>query len=158
MNETSLHFHGIVAMTPNRVIGLNGGMPWHVPDDLKVFKRLTYGHPVLMGRKTFESIGKPLPGRANIVLTRDPAWSYPGTKRVSSAEDLGQFALDDPEVWVIGGAQVYAQMLPWLETLWVSRMHREYPGDTWFPEFETQFSRVEKLEVFPDFDLWRYSR
>ena len=158
MNETSLHFHGIVAMTPSRVIGLNGGMPWHVPDDLKVFKKLTYGHPVLMGRKTFESIGKPLPGRANIVLTRDPAWSHPGTMRVSSAEDLGQFALDDPEVWVIGGAQVYAQMLPRLETLWVSRMHREYPGDTWFPEFETQFSRVEKLEVFPDFDLWRYSR
>ena len=95
-------YTGVVAMAPDRGIGYRGALPWHLPDDLKTFKRITTGHPVLMGRKTYESIGRPLPGRQNIVLTRDPAWTAEGVQVVHSAGELECLELMDPEIMVIG--------------------------------------------------------
>ncbi|WP_300782768.1 dihydrofolate reductase, partial [uncultured Akkermansia sp.] len=88
-------------MAPDRGIGYRGALPWHLPDDLKTFKRITTGHPVLMGRKTYESIGRPLPGRQNIVLTRDPAWTAEGVQVIHSAGELERLELMDPEIMVI---------------------------------------------------------
>lgn len=151
-------FSAVVAMTPGRVIGKEGGMPWHLPEDLKVFRRLTTGHPIVMGRKTFDSIGRPLPGRQNIVLTRDPSWAAEGVQRILRLEDLFTLDLMDSEVCIIGGAQIYTSCLPALDTLYVSRIHQEYEGDTRFPEFEHFFSHKELVENFRDFDLWKYSK
>lgn len=148
----------VVAMTPARVIGHNGGMPWHLPEDLKTFKRLTMGHPVLMGRKTWESIGRPLPGRQNIVLSRDEAFRPEGAEVVRSLDALAALEFARPEVMVIGGAAVYGLLLPHIRRIWVSRIHREYEGDTWFPAFEHLFPAPEIVERYEDFDLLKYER
>lgn len=148
----------VVAMTPERVIGRNGGMPWHLPEDLKTFKRLTLGHPVLMGRKTWESIGRPLPGRQNIVLSRDEAFRPEGAEVVRSLDALADVEFTDPEVMVIGGAAVYGLLLPHIRRIWVSRVHREYEGDTWFPAFEHLFPPPETVERHGEFDLLKYER
>src|SRR5262245_64104162 len=99
-------------MTRDRVIGRDNAMPWHLPDDLKRFKTLTMGKPLLMGRKTFESIGKPLPGRTMLVMTRDPVWHAQGVTVVRSIDEALQRAGDAPEVCVVGGAEIYALLLP----------------------------------------------
>ena len=96
-------YTGVVAMASGRGIGYRGALPWHLPDDLKTFKRITTGHPVLMGRKTYESIGRPLPGRQNIVLTRDPSWTAEGVDVIHSVEELKRLPLMDPEVMVKEG-------------------------------------------------------
>lgn len=100
-------YTGVVAMAPDRGIGYRGALPWHLPDDLKTFKRITTGHPVLMGRKTYESIGRPLPGRQNIVLTRDPAWTAEGVQVVHSAGELECLELMDPESWLSEGRRFF---------------------------------------------------
>jgi len=146
---------GIVAMTPQRVIGRDGGLPWHLPADLAFFKRTTTGHPILMGRATYESIGRPLPKRRNLVLTRDPQWSAPGVETLDSVAALDALELDG-EVFVIGGAAVYDALLPRLDELLVSQLHAEHPGDTWFPPFEHRFGPPETLERHPDFEVRRY--
>jgi dihydrofolate reductase len=149
-------FAAVVAMTPSRVIGKDGGMPWHLPDDLKVFKRITTGHPVVMGRRTYESIGRPLPNRQNIVLTRNDAWSAPNVQRIGEIGDLLNLELLNKQVCIIGGAQVYGQFLPVLDDLWVSMIKQEYEGDTWFPEFESHFEGFEVVEEFAEFTLRHY--
>ena len=101
-------YTGVVAMASGRGIGYRGALPWRLPDDLKTFKRITTGHPVLMGRKTYESIGRPLPGRQNIVLTRDPAWTAEGVQVIHSVEELERLELMNPEVMVIGGAEIFS--------------------------------------------------
>ncbi len=145
-------------MTPSRVIGKNGALPWHLPEDLAFFRRTTLGHPVVMGRKTFESIGKALPKRRNIVLTRDPAWSASGVESIRQPRDLAALDGLGPRVFVIGGSEVYAAFLPDLDELLVSHLHAEHAGDTRFPEFGNAFPVSEVLETHDDFVVRRWTR
>jgi dihydrofolate reductase len=132
----------IVAMADNRVIGRNNELPWHLPEDLKYFKRVTMGKPVVMGRKTFESIGKPLPGRDNIVITRNSTYQAEGIyvvhtieEAIALCEQLSQENGND-ELMVIGGAEIYTQSLPHANRLYLTRVHADVDGDAWFPEFD----------------------
>lgn len=149
---------GVVAMSADRAIGKDNGIPWRLPEDMKLFKRLTMGHPILMGRKTWESLGRPLPGRQNIVLTRDAAYQAEGAQVIHSLEELGQLELMDPEVMVIGGAQIYGLLLGQMSRLYVSEVQGVYEADTWFPEFAHHFSRRNELEQFDGFRLVCYER
>jgi dihydrofolate reductase len=124
----------IVAMDRNRVIGAGGRLPWHIPEDLKRFRRLTLGHHVVMGRKTWESIGRPLPGRTNIVVTRDRNFAAEGVLVTHSLEAALALAVGDKEVFVIGGGALYAQALPLADRLYITEVHGEFAGDTWVPE------------------------
>ncbi len=131
----------VVARADNGVIGRDGGLPWRLPADLQRFKRMTVGKPVVMGRKTFDSIGKPLPGRHNIVLTRDPSWSAPGVTVVANlAEAIAAAGLDPrtraDAVMIIGGAQVYADVLPSATRIELTEVHAAPDGDTILPPFD----------------------
>ncbi len=126
----------IAAMAENRVIGLGNALPWHLPEDLKRFKRLTTGHTVIMGRRNYESIGRPLPGRRNIVVTRRTGYEAPGCVVVHSLDEALLAAGNDPEVFVIGGAELYTQLLPRTQRLYLTLVHATVPGDTYFPEFD----------------------
>ncbi|MGB2403338.1 MAG: dihydrofolate reductase [Akkermansiaceae bacterium] len=148
----------IVAMTADRVIGKDGGLPWHLPEDLKLFKRHTTGHPIVMGRKTWDSIGRPLPNRQSIVLTRDTHWSAPGAEVINSPDELKTIQLIDPQVYIIGGAQVYDVFLPITDELLVSHIYKSYSGDTYLPAFEQQFPHVTTEESYETFELRRYSK
>ncbi len=148
----------IVAMTEDRVIGARGALPWHLPSDLAFFKRTTSGHPIVMGRKTFESIGRPLPERRNIVLTRDSAWSAKGVEVIRDPGDLEKLADLDGTVFVIGGSEIYAAFMHQLDELLISHVIGNYEGDTWFPEFEKSFPGRELLETHPDFTVVRHFR
>ena len=133
----------VVAASKNNVIGRNGGLPWHLPDDLRHFKRLTTGKPVVMGRRTFESIGRPLPDRRNIVMTRDPDYAAEGCNAVSSVDEALDLVADADEVMVIGGGQVYRDFLPSADRLYLTRVQAEVDGDTYFPEItETEWLLV----------------
>lgn len=150
----------IVAMTPDRLIGKENGLPWRLPEDLKMFKRTTAGHPVVMGRKTWDSLGKykPLPGRQNIVITRDKGWAEDGAEVIFSAEELQHLDLQDEHVFLIGGAQIYELFLPLLDELIVSHVYQNYDGDAYFPEFSENFSEYEVLESYEEFEVRRYLR
>ncbi|WP_367872349.1 dihydrofolate reductase [Luteolibacter sp. Populi] len=148
----------IVAMTPERVIGKDGTLPWHLPEDLAFFKRTTSGHAIVMGRKTYESIGRPLPKRRNIVLTRDRAWSVPGVEVIHSPDELEALAAPEEEIFVIGGAEIYAAFLDRLDELLVSRVFENYPGDTRLPVFEHLFAGPELLESHAGFEVLRYRK
>ena len=145
-------------MTPDRIIGRNSDLPWHLPEDLKFFKRTTSGHPIVMGRKTYDSIGKPLPKRQNIVLTREVSWSAPGVDTIHAPDALSSLELQDPHVFIIGGAQIYALFLPLLDDLLVSHVFESHEGDTTFPEFESSFPNHEVLETHEDFEVRHYTR
>jgi dihydrofolate reductase len=123
----------VVAMADNGVIGKGGGLPWHLPDDLKYFKVVTFGKPVLMGRRTFESIGKPLPGRRNLVMTRSAAAAVPGVEYVGSLEQARSLAAGAAELCVIGGAEVFALALPLATRIYLTRVHAQVTGDVYFP-------------------------
>ena len=148
----------IVAMAPGRIIGKNGTLPWHISEELQFFKNTTTGHPVVMGRKTFDSIGKPLPKRENLVLTRDPAWHADGVEVIHRPADIRDLPLVSPEIFIIGGAQIYQFFLPQTTDLLVSHIHQEYDGDTVFPPFEHEFPNVETVLEHPDFTVKRHSR
>ncbi|MEI6673560.1 MAG: dihydrofolate reductase [Verrucomicrobiota bacterium] len=152
------HLTAIVAMTPDRVIGRDGQLPWHLPEDLAFFKRTTLGHPVVMGRKTYDSLGRPLPKRRNIVLTRDPNWSAPGVEVIHAPAELAELPGLELRVFVIGGAEVYQAFLPLLDDLLVSHVFGKHAGDTRFPEFAAAFPRCELLEIHPDFEVRRWWR
>lgn len=154
----SLTFTGVVAMASDRAIGLNNTMPWRLSEDLKLFKRLTMGHPILMGRKTWQSLGRPLPGRQNIVLTRDKSFVAEGATVIHSPAELEQLELMDSEVMVIGGAQIYELMLPLMSKIYVSEVHGSWPADTYFPPYLEQFPQRRELEQFDGFDSVLYSR
>ena len=132
----------IWAMARNRVIGRNDALPWYLPEDLKYFKQVTMGKPIIMGRKTWESIGRPLPGRTNIVITRDPEFDAEGVKVVNSLEAAITLAehitvIDGgDEAVVMGGAQIYEMALPMADRLYMTQVHADVDGDTCFPEFE----------------------
>lgn len=137
----------IVAFGKNRVMGKENKLLWHIPDDLKRFKSLTLGHPVIMGRKTFESIvallGKPLPGRINIVVTRNEGWGYPGVVVARSVEDslIKAQALNPEQIFIGGGAQIYEQALPHTNKLYLTIIDDEKAGDVYFPEYEKAFTK-----------------
>ena len=126
----------VVAMARNRVIGRDNRLPWRLPDDLAYFKRVTLGHPVVMGRRTFESIGKPLPGRLNIVVSRNPEFRAPGCTVVPSLDEAWQTAAGAPEVAVIGGTSLFEEALPITDRIHLTEVLADVPGDTWFPDFD----------------------
>ncbi|MEJ2042700.1 MAG: dihydrofolate reductase [Reinekea sp.] len=147
----------IWAMSENHVIGRNNKLPWHLPNDLKYFKRLTTGKPVIMGRKTLESIGKPLPNRINIVVTRDDSFNMEGIKVVSSIESALELAdaqcqaaaID--EVIVMGGAEVYRQFLPFADRLYITFVHAQIDGDAYFSDFDlTEFTEIAREDFQAD--------
>lgn len=133
----------ITAMDGNRLIGRNNQLPWRLPADLKHFRQVTFGKPVIMGRSTFESIGAPLDGRRNIVLTRDKTFSAEGCYVVHSLAAAFDAATPAPEVMIIGGSQIYAQFLPLADRLYVTRIEGQtFEGDAWFPQIDEQVWRV----------------
>lgn len=149
----------IAAMSLNRVIGAGNKIPWHLPEDFKWFKQMTIGHVIVMGRKTFESIGKPLPNRKTIVLTRSGG-AIPGAETVS---DLAQIDPDNPaiagrEIFICGGAQIYEQALPMCSDLYLTLVNREVEGDTFFPPFENLFELEGEIRDFPEFKILHYRR
>ena len=148
----------IVAMTRDRVIGKNNKIPWRLSGEQKWFKEVTMGHPILMGRKTFESIGRPLLGRRNLVVTR--AGKFAG---VDVIHDLNEFdstpyEVGGKEIFVIGGAQLYEAFLDRCDTIYATIVKQEYAGDAYFPEFESQFAVSETIRTTPEFDIFRYKR
>jgi dihydrofolate reductase len=126
----------IAAVAENGVIGRNNDLPWRLPADLRRFRRLTLGHPVLLGRRNYESIGRPLPGRTNIVLTRRAGYAAPGCTVVHSLDEALAAAAGADEVFVAGGAEIYAQALERAQRFYLTRVHAEVPGDTRFPEVD----------------------
>lgn len=150
------HYKAIAAMSLNRVIGRGNEIPWHLPEDFKFFKQTTMGHVLVMGRKTFESIGRPLPGRETIVLSRR-GFSHPGVACVGSLEELPQAAVER-QVFVCGGAEIYRQALPLCDELFLTIVKREVDGDAFFPPFEDDFDPVDELRDTPEFKILRYQR
>jgi dihydrofolate reductase len=143
-------------MSLNRVIGRGGRIPWHLPEDFKWFKQLTLGHMLVMGRKTFESIGRPLPGRETIVLSRG-GFAHPGVRTAASLDTLPLAAADSRTLFICGGAEIYRQALPRCSDLYLTLVKREIPdGDAFFPPFEDQFELVEKLRDTPEFTILHY--
>ncbi|MBV9345238.1 MAG: dihydrofolate reductase [Gammaproteobacteria bacterium] len=126
----------VVAAARNGVIGRDNALPWRLPEDLRRFKALTLGKPVLMGRRTFSSIGRALPGRRNLVLTRDPAWSAPDVHVVHSLAAALEQARPAPELLVIGGEEIFRAVLPQAERIYLTRVHADLEGDTFFPALE----------------------
>ena len=155
----------VVAVSENNVIGKNNQLLWNLPNDMKFFKNTTWGMPVIMGRKTFESLGKPLPGRTNIVITRKPEWEAHGTITVASLDEAIHAAeqTDAKEVFVIGGGQIYEQSMPIANRIYYTRVHTNVDGDTFFPEIDpVQFRLVSELPFTKDarhafdytFEIW----
>jgi len=145
----------IAAMSKNRVIGVEGRIPWHISEDLKFFKRSTLGHIVVMGRKTYESLGKPLPGRENWVVTRRA--EIPGVRVLRSLEEITEPS-DARAVYVIGGAEIYKALLPRCSEILLTHVDLDAAGDTWFPEFEDEFDNGEILEKGSNYEIRRHRR
>ncbi|MDX2350293.1 MAG: dihydrofolate reductase [Porticoccus sp.] len=143
----------IVAMAKNRAIGLNNTLPWHLPEDLKYFKSVTMGKPIVMGRKTFDSIGRPLPGRLNIVITRNSEWQHSGIKTASSLQQAMSIAEEQAdsegleEVMVIGGEEIYRTAIDLADRLYITRVQATIEGDAFFPEYnEANWREVSRQE------------
>src|SRR5688572_13668209 len=143
------HLKAIAAMSLNRVIGAGNKIPWHLPEDFKWFKKMTAGNVIVMGRKTFESIGKPLPNRETIVLSRGQ-FAHPGVRVIHSLNELGELTTGC-EVFLVGGAQTYEQALPLCSDLYLTLVKRAVEGDAYFPPFEDAFGLVETLQDNADF-------
>ncbi len=138
----------IWAMDSNRLIGSDNALPWHLPADLAFFKRTTLGKPILMGRKTYQSIGRPLPGRQNIVITRDPGFSVAGCDIAPGINAALRLCADAEEVMLIGGASLYEQAIGRASRLYITQIHGQFEGDTWFPEFNLDDWNIESCEDF----------
>lgn len=137
----------MVAMARNRVIGRDGGLPWHLPEDLRRFKALTLGHPLVMGRRTYESIGRPLPGRRSLVLSRRPDYAPAGVEVVPSLQEALQRLAESEEVFVIGGAEVYALALPRADRVWLTLVEADVDGDVLFPPLPSDLWRLTSEEL-----------
>ena len=150
-SHPKLILSAIVAMAENRVIGKNNQLPWHLPADLNHFKAITSGHPILMGRKTYESIGKPLPNRTNIIITRDNGYLAPGCVVVTSIEAALQQASaeNSDEMFIIGGAEVYRQLWPHIQRIYLTLVHQEFEGDAFFPELNRNEWKQIHYETYP---------
>ena len=147
----------IVAMARNRVIGADGKIPWHLPGELKLFKDLTMGHHIIMGRKTWESIGRLLPGRTTVVVTRQRGYEVPGAIVAHSVKDAIAAARGDEEVFVIGGAEIFRTALPLAERVYLTTVQAEVAGDTFMPAFEGAGWREESSRSFPADERNRYA-
>lgn len=135
----------IVAAAENNAIGKNNQMLWHLPDDFKYFKQHTLNHSVVMGRKTYESIGKPLPERRNIILTRDLNWSAEDVDTANSLDEVLTYCRDEREVFIIGGANIYKQALPLAQRVLLTRVHTSLDGDAYFPELpQTEWRKISE--------------
>jgi dihydrofolate reductase len=139
-------------MARNRVIGIDNTLPWRLPEDLKHFKALTMGHHIVMGRKTYESIGKPLPGRTTVIVTRDPAYRVEGCVTAHSIDAAIAACAGDTEIFFVGGAELYAQVLSRADRLYLTEIQADYTGDAWFPAFDrASWRESERREqVNPD--------
>ena len=126
----------VAAVASNGIIGANGALPWRLPEDLQHFKRVTMGHPVIMGRKTWESLKGPLPGRDNIVVTRTAGYETPGAAVASSLEAALALCLGEPVAFVVGGSSLFAESLPSAAGLVMTEIHKDFEGDTWFPPYD----------------------
>jgi dihydrofolate reductase len=151
-------FKAIAAMSLNRVIGRGNQIPWHLPEDFKWFKKMTTGHVIVMGRKTFESIGKPLPNRRTFVLTRSNV-PIAGVETISDLAqlDTAGFAAEGKDIFICGGAQIYQEALPRCSDLYLTLVKREVPGDAFFPLFEDHFVLAGELSDNPDFAIRHYT-
>lgn len=153
----------IAAMTPNRLIGVKGALPWHKPEDLRHFRELTTGHTVLMGRKTYDSVGRPLPKRRNLVLTRK-GWATPptGIDPVATLEEAMKLARQagETELFVVGGAEIYRLALPFAVTMYLTFVHlpQEPAGDTWFPEWKPEEWKKVETRTSADLEFVRLDR
>lgn len=136
----------IVAMSSNRVIGLENRLPWHLSADLKKFKQLTMGHAILMGRLTFESIGRPLPGRTNIIISRNPGYQQPGCFVYNDIATALDSCKNETELFVIGGESLYQQFLPHADYIYITSIHQHFEGDTYFPELQVEQWRESSRE------------
>jgi len=150
LNPQSPRISIIVAYATNRVIGRDGKMPWHLSEDLKRFRRLTMGHHILMGRKTWESIGRLLPGRKHVIISRKSGYNVPGATVVDSLEAAIAAARDDSEIFAIGGGEIYALALPIADRIYSTEIDRKYEGDTCFPELEEGKWRETVRETHED--------
>jgi dihydrofolate reductase len=149
-------FKAIVAMSLNRVIGKDNKLPWHLPEDLRWFKKLTTGNVIIMGRKTWDSIGKPLPNRENIVVTRSDA-PIRGARTIHSLAELHP-ENDTRDYFIIGGAQIFETYLPQCGEVYLTKIKRDVEGDVFLPPFEDQFERVETIADTPEFSILHYKR
>jgi dihydrofolate reductase len=148
------HYQAIAAMSLNRVIGRGSRIPWHLPDDFRWFKTMTTGHVLLMGRKTYESIGKPLPNRETVILSQS-GFQVPGIRTVADFRDIDP-AREERKVFICGGAQVYRAALPHCSVLYLTLVKQELEGDVYFPPFEESFELVEEIRDTPDFKILHY--
>lgn len=137
----------IVAMSQNRTIGINNTLPWRIPADLQRFKQLTMGHHIIMGRKTFDSIGKPLPGRTSVIVSRDRRLSLPGCTVMHSLPEAIAACAQDSKIFIIGGADIYAQTLDIVDTLHITEIQKEVAGDATFPVFDKSLWRETARET-----------
>lgn len=148
----------IVAMARNGVIGLDNGLPWHIPEDLRHFRELTMGKPMIMGRRTWESIDRPLPGRSSLVISRDPGYAAAGAEVFQDLDSAllraGQLAAASGagEIMIVGGAQIYAEALPRVTRLHVTEVHAEVAGDAWFPTLDWTSWREVRRVAHPPVD------
>ncbi|WP_347156452.1 dihydrofolate reductase [Pontibacter chitinilyticus] len=142
----------VVAVAENNVIGKDNQLIWHLPADLKHFKQITMGHPILMGRKTYESIGKPLPGRTSLIITTQMGYTAADCIVVHTLQEAFEKALElDEQVYLIGGAEIYKQALPQVDTIYLTRLHHQFEGDTYFPELhENEWQVVSEEKHAPD--------
>ena len=151
----------IAAMAANRVIGKNNDIPWHIPGEQQRFKEITWGHALVMGRKTYESIGRPLPGRRNIVVTRNKTYDAPGCEIVTSLEEAFSFCRGESKVFVIGGTQLFEMSLPKANAIILTLLDREVDGDTFFPKFnekEYQLKKSERVAASEKYTIFWYER
>ena len=163
INAAGPRIYLIAAVARNGVIGVNGQLPWRLPEDLQHFKHLTLGHPIIMGRRTWESLGKPLPDRKNIVVTRTAGYEAPGAAVASSLQAALALCRDSPVAFVIGGERLFAESLELAAGLVLTEIHRDYAGDTWFPRFDRGRWRETQREAHTAtdgvrFDFVRYER
>lgn len=149
----------VAAVANNGVIGVDGGLPWRIPDDMARFKRLTMGGALVMGRSTFESIGRPLPGRTNIVLTRRPDWSHDGVEVAHSLDEAIAIASGRAEdAYIVGGAEVYGEALDMADRMELTEVDRSPDGDTWFPDVDWKQWRETAREPHEGFAFATYVR
>lgn len=139
----------VAAVAANGVIGRDGGLPWRLPEDLRFFKRLTTGHTVIMGRKTWDELGKPLPDRRNIVVTRNPLLSCPGAERAASLGEALGLATGDAQVFIIGGGEIYRQALPLADRMYLTEIDAAVEGDTRFPDWDRAAWRMVEERFVP---------
>ena len=145
-HNNGLKVYLVAAVAANGVIGAKGRLPWHLPEDLRHFKKLTLGHPIIMGRRTWESLGRALPGRDNIVVTRTPGYEAPGAAVASSLDAALALCTGESVVFVIGGQQLFAESLPLADGLVLTEIYRDYEGDTWFPSYDRSRWRETQRE------------